>query len=201
MNREAYLNALTALLRPKFEELKSPLPEHLHISVGFPSRGALSAKKRRIGECWDGCASKDGAQHIFISPLLGAEDAAHVLVHELAHAALPSGTAHKRPFASLAKKLGLEGKPTATVAGDELKSELANMLTFLGDYPHAVLSHEALERKKQSTRMKKVTCPECGYTVRTTAKWLEKGNPLCPEHGEMLPEESEEDESSEEDAA
>ena len=35
--------------------------------------------------------------------------------------------------------------------------------------------------KKQTTRLKKLKCSECGYTVRTTAKWIETlGAPLCP---------------------
>jgi hypothetical protein len=33
--------------------------------------------------------------------------------------------------------------------------------------------------------MRKVTCGHCGYTVRTTAKWLEIGMPRCPEGQEM----------------
>lgn len=33
---------------------------------------------------------------------------------------------------------------------------------------------------KQSTRMLKVECGSCGYTLRTTAKWLEVGTPTCP---------------------
>lgn len=30
------------------------------------------------------------------------------------------------------------------------------------------------------SRMKKLECPKCGYTCRTTKKWLEKGLPTCP---------------------
>jgi hypothetical protein len=37
----------------------------------------------------------------------------------------------------------------------------------------------------QSTRLLKVACGECGYTVRVTSKWLEKGAPGCPDHGPM----------------
>lgn len=39
--------------------------------------------------------------------------------------------------------------------------------------------------KKQTTRLKKCECRECGYTVRVTAKWLEVGAPHCPNHGAM----------------
>lgn len=40
--------------------------------------------------------------------------------------------------------------------------------------------------KKQTTRLLKVSCSECGYTARVTRKWLDKaGAPLCPDHGPM----------------
>ena len=33
---------------------------------------------------------------------------------------------------------------------------------------------------KQTTRMLKCECPACGYTVRTTRKWLDIAVPTCP---------------------
>ena len=39
----------------------------------------------------------------------------------------------------------------------------------------------ALKIAKQSTRLIKCECAECGYTMRTTTKWIETlGAPLCP---------------------
>jgi len=38
---------------------------------------------------------------------------------------------------------------------------------------------------KQSARLKKCACGECGYTVRVTQKWLDIGPPHCPLHGPM----------------
>lgn len=36
-------------------------------------------------------------------------------------------------------------------------------------------------RKRQSTRLNKVSCPDCGYTARVTRKWIAaKGAPICP---------------------
>lgn len=37
------------------------------------------------------------------------------------------------------------------------------------------------------SRMVKVSCLECGYTVRTSMKWLKVGLPRCPTHKEMTP--------------
>lgn len=179
MNREAWLTALAEKLRPLFEELKSPLPAKLHISVGWPSRGALSTRKQRIGEHWM-ATDAEGGRHIFISPVLpSAAQAAETLVHELVHAALPDETKHKRPFVDLMKKVGLEGKPTATHAGSVLRARLETLSAELGPYPHPGLAATGRE-KKQSTRMKKVKCATCGYTVRVTEKWLAVGTPICP---------------------
>ena len=41
---------------------------------------------------------------------------------------------------------------------------------------------------RQGTRMMKVVCGECGYTLRTTRRWLAVAVPVCPgsrDHGEM----------------
>jgi hypothetical protein len=173
--REAWLHRATDLLRPKFEALGKPLPKVIHISVGLPKG------RKAIGECWAGSASEDGARHVFISPVLDAIDALDTLVHELAHAALPEDAKHKRPFAQLAIALGLDGKPTSTSAGPALRAELSAMLDVLGEYPHAKLDPTRTGKPKQSTRLVKCECGICGYTVRTTSKWLNyAGPPLCP---------------------
>ena len=40
--------------------------------------------------------------------------------------------------------------------------------------------------KKQSTRMLKAECPECGYTIRLAKKWADLGLPTCPTDGAAL---------------
>lgn len=56
---------------------------------------------------------------------------------------------------------------------------------------------ESTRPPKQTTRLKKAECSQCGYTVRVTSKWLEVGPPGCPLHGPMdcdvdLPEDEQE---------
>ena len=53
------------------------------------------------------------------------------------------------------------------------------MIDALGDYPHATLMARS-GTKKQSTRLIKCQCLDCGSTVRTTRKYLEFGTPICP---------------------
>jgi hypothetical protein len=68
---------------------------------------------------------------------------------------------------------------TETVAGPEFLTWLEPIVTRIGAYPGGSLV--ATGRKKQTTRMIKCPCEGCGYTVRTTQKWLEDaGAPICP---------------------
>jgi hypothetical protein len=210
VTREVWLTNLINQLRPMFEKAGYPLPDHVHVSMGFPSTRALSESKRRIGECWDREASMDGNHHIFISPVLHDEiKAAGVVVHELLHAALPSGTGHGPAFAKGMRALGLEGKPTATEESDLLKAQLADVISLIGPYPHAGLNPRMVEKKKQTTRMLKVQCPNSGtaaednaterdhppYMVRMTQKMIDIGTPICPLCGEAMKKDGAEEES------
>ena len=112
---------------------------------------------------------------------------AGVIAHELVHAVLPPGTGHKGKFPSICKALGLEGKPTSTSPGEQFRATVDPLLRNAGDYPHARLNVTADGPKKQGTRMLKCVCGECGYTVRTTSKWLDvAGPPLCPCNSEPM---------------
>lgn len=178
--REAWLNAACAKMAPWFDEAGKPLPSPVRVSIGFPSRGALSLKRRTIGECWSVETSADQTAEIFISPLLDdVVEIAATLLHEMAHAVLGPKVGHKKPFAKLVFKLGLEGKATAPVAGEAFKSRVEPIIEALGPLPHAKLT-PMVKQKKQGTRMIKCECEECGYTVRTTKKWLEVAMPECP---------------------
>ena len=67
------------------------------------------------------------------------------------------------------------------MAGDELQAELKRIIETLGEYPHARLDPALSGRKKQTTRLVKVQCLDCGYAARVTRQWLDKvGTPICP---------------------
>lgn len=178
--REAWLQSLADFLRPHFDKAGFPLPDNFRASCGFPSKSALAAKNRRIGECWADSASDAEVFEVFITPLL--DDPAEVgaiLVHELTHVAVGLQCGHKGAFRRAALAVGLEGKMTATTAGEALRKRLHALIEEIGLYPHARL-HASNRKKKQTTRMLKVECTECGCVVRMTAKWLtEIGPPTC----------------------
>lgn len=182
MTREEWLNAAAKLMAPHFNAAGYPAPANLRMTCGFPSRSALSGKKQRIGECWSAESSGDKHFEVFISPTLDKPvEVLATLVHEIAHAAVGLKHKHKGPFTKCVRALHLEGKPTATFGGDAFKQHIANAaLMHLGDYPHARLIASS-NGKKQSTRLVKCMCPECGYTVRTTRQWIDgPGAPICP---------------------
>lgn len=175
--REEWLHDLASRVAPI---LGVTVPA-IRCSVGFPGGRSRGGRGKRIGECWDSAASSDGSNAIFVSPTIAdAATAAHVLVHEMIHAAVGVKHGHRGPFRRMALAVGLTGKMTATTATPELADKLAEIVDEIGPYPHAQLNADLSGRKKQSTRMLKLTCPACGYTVRTTAKWIERGLPVCP---------------------
>ena len=181
LNREHWLSRAVEELRPMFSEAQLLLIDKIHVSVGFPSRGATSAKNRTLGQCWSGMQSADEAPQIFISPVLAdSSRVLDVLIHEMIHVSVGTKAGHGAPFKRAMGPLGLEGKPTATVASPWLKEKLDRMVRdALGIYPHPELTVLGKD-KKQGTRLLKAECPSCGYTVRVTAKWIEVGMPTCP---------------------
>jgi len=101
-----------------------------------------------------------------------------VLVHEAVHAVDDCQSGHKEAFKRTALAVGLEGKMTATHAGDKLKAELERIIKVLPPLTHGAL--DLSTRKKQPTRLVKLECDNCGMIIRTTAKWIEQtGNPDC----------------------
>lgn len=151
--REQWLEAAIGELQPVFAEVgKDALAARVRPSVGFP-KGARKA----IGQCFDGTASADERPHVFISPVLVEPvTVLATLAHELVHAIEGCKAGHRGPFAKTAKAIGLEGKMTATVAGDALRAKLTAISETLGEYPHAALI--PAEKKKAGSRLRLWIC-------------------------------------------
>lgn len=186
-NREDWLLRAAVLIH---DEILSPVyqgPLQVQISCGWPSTRALSSKHRRLAECWrpEACADKK-THHVFVSPgLANVVEVLETLTHELIHALVGHDAGHKGTFKTVARAVGLEGKLTATHAGDPLRAKLMGMAVRLGVYPHEAL--EGSIRPKQSTRLIKLVAINCcQYVARTTQKWLDsEGVLLCPHGKEM----------------
>jgi hypothetical protein len=177
--REEWLLRLVHALHPSFESIGHRIPDHVRVTCGWPSKAALSRSRRTIGECWSSAASADQTVEIFISPCLAdALQVAETLVHEMIHAGGAMG--HRGSFPRIAKAIGLKKPWRATQGTRELKGRLNALISKIGPYPHATLDASMMPHKKDSTRMLKLVCPDCGYVVRTTARWIKAGLPICP---------------------
>lgn len=158
------------------------------VSVGFPHGKRGSAKGKTIGQCWT-IPSQECA-HIFVHPCIAdGLQVLEILIHELVHAAVGCQHGHRKPFARVARAIGLEGKLTATVAGDVLRGKLETIALGLGEFPHQKLDPDEIEkaRKKQSTRYRKYVCPGCQQILRAAKSELEVACVPCSrESGELV---------------
>jgi len=172
--REAWLDAFVAGSRSLFASAGYTLPDNIKISIGFPSVSALSTRKQRLGECWSGDET-----HIFVSPVMDdVLKIAGVTTHELVHAA--GFRKHNKQFAACGAAVGLEGKPASMAPGPEWHDLHTALLESLGPLPHHRIDTSKPETKKQTTRLLKCECPDCGFVFRTTAKWS-KPELRCPD--------------------
>ena len=192
-NREHWLALMVAALAPYFNKAGFPLPGGIRVSCGWPSKGALSAKARRIGEAWTAEASADGSRETFISPFVAdGVDVAAVLVHELCHHAVGTETSasgkdimHGPLFKELATAMGLTGPMRATVPTNELRTLLKAIVAELGDYPHAQLA-PVMKVRTAGARLMKVACTVCPCIVRMSEKCIKfPGVPTCACGGAM----------------
>jgi len=192
-HREAWLLDLIERMRPLFSLHDHELPDKIRVTCGFPSRRPLNGVKNQcVGQVWEATSSKDAHYEVMVSPILDdTMRVAATVAHELVHVAVGLEHDHKTPFKRLAKAIGLEGKMTATQAGPEFIEWVLPVLEGVGPYPHAALDARGKSSgpKKQTTRLLKIQCPMCEYSVRITRKWLDEvGPPACPTHTDPLEE-------------
>jgi predicted DNA-binding ribbon-helix-helix protein len=170
--REQWLGSLIEAMRPAFAAKGYTLPETVKVSVGFPSTGY---RGKRLGECWPASKSAKGWTEIFISPLVDGETRlANILTHELCHAAIGCKGSHGKLFRKVGEAMQLEGPPKSMLGGAAWLAWATPILDAVGPIPHAPLAPYAAQPKKQTTRMLKCECPECGAIWRTSAKVIKQ---------------------------
>lgn len=154
--REAWLHRAVDILRPRYAALGLPIPEKLHLSIGYGYKGRGGESRTIHGFCVSRFGSKDGVNHIFISPEI--EETWRVLatlMHELIHAGDDCASGHKGTFARVAKALGFEGKMTTTDPNEALIEDLKIIADELGEWPHGVLV-----APRKTPRAPRETAPE-----------------------------------------
>lgn len=180
VTREQWLlDAIKIIGDEKFKPLGHKFND-IRVSVGFTD------KKKAIGQWWIPQATTDNHSSIFLHPghatpveILGT------LVHELVHDVV--GVGHGPKFKKLALSVGLEGKMRATVSSKELEKYLETVVKRLGKFPHSRLKQSASPVKKQTTRMIKMECRQCGYICRAaTTTIIDHGAVICPCNDEPM---------------
>lgn len=171
-------------------------PEQVSITVA--SAGRRSALGWFWGDSWH---QKKAAWHEInlCAEHLDTCDVGELIIHELAHAEnhtlgirdCSGSQCHNKHFKSMAERLGLVVKPRDkrygygfTELGEEAKSFLCKINFDRTVFQRHRNKHVG-KAKSGGTRLLKCECPECGYTIRTTQKWIDVGLPTCPCGEEM----------------
>ena len=181
LTREQWLNESASLILddiiPSTQAEGLPVPDY-RISVAPLKASALA-------ECHNKASSSNGHNEIFVAAhsedslsLLGA------LCHELIHAYDDCKSGHRNFFARTARRIGLEGKLTHTVAGLELAATLQSYIDLLGPIPHDKMN---LKPKSKGRNNNKIKCDACGFQANLSAKWAELVHtgaecPCCESH-------------------
>lgn len=184
LNRETWLKMVTTKhLSKLFKQAGNyVIPEDVKVSCGFPPSGNRGKKQQTLGVCFNRASSVNEVNEIFISPVLDdTSRVLDVLIHELIHAVDDCVHGHKGLFKQIALAVGLEGKMTSTVAGEELQKKLKAIIDVVGEYPHSELQ---LSGKKQTTRNIKLACNCCEFSFRTSRKNIELMERKAWEHTE-----------------
>lgn len=196
--REDWLLDAYEALRAWFrEQAEVTLPEMIRISAGFGYH-AKAENGVILGQTWASWKSADKVHQVFVSPeIADPVQVLAILVHEVVHVVDDCAHGHGKEFKALATQVGLTDRMTEVHITTKLRDYLDILAIELGAYPHTALQvHRVRELtapdgtpitdrgtsgpKKQNARMIKIECPVDGYTVRTTAKWIDVGLPSCP---------------------
>lgn len=177
LERQMWIEKAVVHFRQHFQECGWTIPNNVRVSIGIPK--GMHGSKKAIGQCWPDTVSFDGHYEIFSSPELSKEvDVLETIAHELIHATVGMAAGHKGLFKLCALDVGFVGPMASTPSGPKMTDAIKRIINSIGYYPAGKI--DISQRKKKATYLLKCECPSCGYTVRTTARWLAEGDPICP---------------------
>ena len=165
MNREQWLAAFANAARPHISRsLINGGDEEaaIRLSCGF---APTTNRKRSDAAVVPPTASEDFTAEVFISPTIDQADT--VAKHIIPLLAIAQAGNWRNQAPSVAAPLA------------ELPHWAGSILANLGAYPHARLN--ITRAPKQTTRLIKVACPNCGYIARVSrTNLVAYGAPICP---------------------
>ena len=220
--REDWLTKASVLINE--DVLKKTVVRNVYTPLLVPESVRFSCSwikgrqtKKAVGVCFSQALSAGGVNEIFITPTMSDSlQVAETLIHELIHAMDNNKSGHLGYFKEVSEAVGLVGKRTATVAGEELRGKLVNLVDRLGEYPHFEVSASSRlspsktdptageggkdhdpeapsdGAKKQKNRQLKVSCA-CGFIIRLSqkrideVKWKERECLKCVTKGGLVP--------------
>lgn len=170
--REEWLTRAAKLILAKVENLGGYKPTgDVRVSISFLPKGRKSVTK---GRCYHAAASQGGYREIFISAeLTDVREILGTLTHEIGHAVLKDGVGHRKPFKIFCEMVGFDFEKAETAHdGVVWWAWASGFAKELGPIPHKRLDllNAQGEKKKQSTRMLKCECPDCGLIWRMARK-------------------------------
>lgn len=183
--RDQWLKSTVSAMSSWYEDLGFPLPE-IEVQTGFPSSGQ---RGQNVAESW----SLDNGESYVVVVRPDVADPLRIaaaVAHQLCFVAVGQKDQHGHLFRHVAISIGLRGTKAERTPGEVFKELVRPILEDLGPLPSSIPEPAAPKgSSKQTTRMIKVSCNECGYVARVSRKWIEDvGPPLCPLHGAMTPE-------------
>jgi len=168
--REEYLQKAKDELNGRvFKQAGYEIPE-VKIACSW-ALGTADKNKKTLGQCVPRSWSKANINEIMIMPTVDdSEQVIDTLAHELVHAVDDNKSGHGAGFRKICLAVGLNGSSQMryACAGDELKQTITEIVKDIGLYPHNEL--QIHKRKRQTTRMLKVSCTECNFSYRTSRK-------------------------------
>ena len=183
LNRETWLlKGVEELKKSVFHPIGLEVPS-VNVTVSLMSTGIRKQKNEHLGENYNTSCSTAGNHEIFMSPLYfdrsNSERVLDVLAHELIHAIDNNKHGHGKVFRDMALKIGLTGKMRSTKAGEELADKCQKIVQKIGKFPHDKMIINK-NRKKQGTRMIKISCSNCSFSYRTSQKNIDMmSNNIC----------------------
>jgi hypothetical protein len=166
-DRVKWLERAYVMLRDEFVK---DAPEEITITTGYPSSGRSRKKNVITGGAFapEFMQLKDGyTQGLITIPFINFDETLYedwsapvqvlsVMIHEMIHA---SGELdHMGGFSTKCRAVGLLKPWTATTPGPNLIARLEGIAEYLGPIPDGHGDIKPIEKKKQTTRMRKYTC-------------------------------------------
>jgi hypothetical protein len=194
------MNSLAPLIEEAHRALTAAIE---HFSLSVPAENILvtiqsKGRKKAVGWFWEGRWNQKNKQGKALHEInMSAEHLrdyhmGELLLHELAHAENDhqgikdcAGRRHNKKFKVMAERLGLKVEKSKSLgfAHTDLDAPATAFLDGI-KFDRSIFELCRLGADAKGTppgsRLLKCECPGCGYVVRTTAKWLAVGTPVCP---------------------